>query len=94
MGISLNPLNMAEVMPFLFWARSPAIQIILRSESISIFPNPCNSFLIAFERDSVVPKEDQILESLKDMSLRALMEQEGEEDDAAEEAEDADQDHE
>ncbi len=44
-----------------------------------------DSFLISFERDSIVKDEDAILESLKDMSLRTLFEQ----DDAAEEAEDA-----
>ena len=44
-----------------------------------------DSFLISFERDSVVKDEDNIMESLRDMSLRTLLEQ----DDAAEEAEDA-----
>lgn len=44
-----------------------------------------DSFLISFEKESVVPKEEQVMESLRDMSLRILFEQ----DDAAKEAEDA-----
>jgi len=44
-----------------------------------------DSFLIAFERDSVISKDEQVMESLKDMSLRVLFEQPS----AAEEAEDA-----
>ncbi len=44
-----------------------------------------DSFLISFERDSIVKDEDNIMESLRDMSLRTLLEQ----GDAAEEAEDA-----
>lgn len=46
-----------------------------------------DSFLISFERDSVVSKEDRVMESLKNMNLSVLIEQQ----DAAEEAEEAEE---
>ena len=49
--------------------------------------NRIDSFLIKFESESQVPDEDMILESLKDLTLRALLEQ-----DAAGDAADAEDD--
>jgi hypothetical protein len=50
--------------------------------------NRIDSFLIKFESESQVPDEDMILESLKDLTLRALLEQ-GAADDAADDAAEA-----
>ena len=49
--------------------------------------NRIDSFLIKFESESQVPDEDMILESLKGLTLRALLEQ-----DAADDAEEAEGD--
>ena len=48
-----------------------------------------DSFIIKFERDSIVAEEDLISESLKDLSLSALLEQDEDQDEpAAEDNED------
>jgi len=43
-----------------------------------------DSFLIKFENESIISKEDEIMESLRTMSLNILMEQPGAEEEAAE----------
>lgn len=49
--------------------------------------NRIDSFLIKFESESQVPDEDMILESLKDLTLKALLEQDADDADAEDAAE-------